>query len=449
MAQNTSGSVLTDYLSDMDWVTPLWSKKLYKPFDDQNADLMLELLAQPSAYEIVGNQTGQHFEEDRYLMFVSVNADVAAAPEMTFVVPAGELVDGVPYVVAGNVLMNSVTKARYVVTEVAGASVTIIPLLSATSEALTTATKFIIYTDTRAEASEGPVAQRSGVTAYTWNTQIIRTAAQMSGTALTNELKTVTGMNGGKGGVRAEYTTQAQYRNLLYCVGALMFGIKQDNLDIDQFSLGTTDGLDVSIVNRGQNIDTAGAAIDETQFYAMTDLLETQGDTSAYTFWGSKKRNDEIEINFKEYLANTNLSNTAITYAEHAFGSSEKIKGMESTFGFNKIILSGKEFYIRKLSLLSDPRTYNIQGVVNNPFQDLGYLIPMGKGRIQDGKGNSLLAPYISVKNRSYGEDRYMRIFETGAMANQNKTRKDELVVDCITDFGYDFACINKFGAFR
>ena len=148
-------------------------------------------------------------------------------------------------------------------------------------------------------------------------------------------------------------------------------------------------------------------------------------------------------------MANTNLSNTAITYAEHAFGSSEKIKGMESTFGFNKIILSGKEFYIRKLSLLSDPRTYNIQGVVNNPFQDLGYLIPMGKGRIQDGKGNSLLAPYISVKNRSYGEDRYMRIFETGAMANQNKTRKDELVVDCITDFGYDFACINKFGAFR
>lgn len=450
---NTQGQVTTGYLSTADWITPLWSKKLYKPFGNQNADFMLELLAQPSAYEVVGNTTGEHFEEDRFHTFLSVNANVAAPGAglaMTFVVPAGQLVDGLPYVVEGNVLMDSFTKAQFVVSVVNGANVTIVPTQSTTNQALTAAsTKFIIFTDTRVEASEGPDAQKSGVTSYDWQTQIIRTAASMSGTALTTSLKAVTGQNGGKGGVYSEYTRQMEFRNLLYCTGALLFGAKQTNTAVESFSLGLTDGMDTVISQRGQNIDTAGADIDETQFYAMTDLLVTQGDTQAYTMWASKKRTDEIEINFKDYLANTNLNNTVQTYAEFAFGSSDKIKGLESTFTFNKIILSGKEFYIRQLSILNDPTTYNISGVTNNPFQDLAYIIPMGVTNVMDKKGNSVLSPFVSVKNHSEGENRYMRIWDTGAMSASNKTRKDELIVDCLTDFGYQFACVNQFGAFR
>jgi hypothetical protein len=367
---------------------------------------------------------------------------------LTFAVPAGQLVDGVPYVVAGNVLMDSATKARFVVTEVNGANVTIIPSILGTNQGVTTSTKFIIFTDTRVEASEGPDAQKSGVTSYSWHTQTIRNAVSMSGTALTSALKTE-GLNGGKGGVYSEYTRQLEYRNLLYCTGALLFGAQQTNPAVEQFSLGMTDGLDTVVFQRGQNIDTAGAAIDETQLYAMTDLLVTQGDAQAYTMWGSKKRTDEIEINFKEYLANTNLGNTAMSYAEFAFGSSDKIKGLESTFTFNKIILSGKEIYIRQLSMLNDPTTYNIQGVTGNPYQDLAYIIPMGVAGVMDKKGDSVLSPFVSVKNHSQGEDRYMRIWETGAMSQNNKTRKDEVIVDCLTDFGFQFACVNQFGAFR
>lgn len=450
---NTQGQVTSGYLSLADWITPLWAKKLYKPFGNQNIDFMLELLAQPNAYEVVGNTEGEHFEEDRFHAFLSVNTDVAASPAgepMTFVVPAGQLVDGVPYVVEGNVVMDSFTKAQFVVSEVNGANVTIVPTQPGTTQVLTAATtKFIIYTDTRVEASEGPNAQKSGVTSYTWNTQIIRTAASMSGTALNSSLKTVEGRNGGKGGVYSEYTRQMEYRNFLYSTGALLFGAKQTNTAVEEFSLGMTDGLDTVITQRGQNIDTAGADIDETQFYAMTDLLATQGDAQAYTMWASKKRTDEIEINFKDYLANTNLSNTTMAYAEHLFGSSDKIKGLESTFTFNKIILSGKEFYIRQLSILNDPTTYNIQGVANNPFQDLAYLIPMGVANVQDKKGKSVLSPFVTVKNHSEGEDRYMRVWDTGAMSASNKTRKDELIVDCLSDFGYQFACVNQFGAFR
>lgn len=449
---NTQGQVTTGYLSTADWITPLWSKKLYKPFGNQNADFMLELLAQPSAYEIVGNTTGEHFEEDRFHAFITpAGTGTPSGPgeSVTFNVSAGQLVDGLPYVVEGNLVMDSKTKAQYVVSVVNGAAVTIVPLDPLTEESVTTSTRLIIYSDTRVEASEGPDAQKSGVTSYDWQTQIIRTAASMSGTALTSTLKAVTGQNGGKGGVYSEYTRQMEYRNLLYCTGALLFGAKQTNPDVELFSLGTTDGLDTVVSQRGQNIDTAGADIDETQFYAMTDLLVTQGDTQAYTMWASKKRTDEIEINFKDYLANTNLSNTVQTYAEFAFGSSDKIKGLESTFTFNKIILSGKEFYIRQLSILNDPTTYNISGVTNNPFQDLAYIIPMGVTNVMDKKGNSVLSPFVSVKNHSEGENRYMRIWDTGAMSASNKTRKDELIVDCLTDFGYQFACVNQFGAFR
>jgi hypothetical protein len=450
---NTSGQVTSGYLSTADWITPLWSKKLYKPFGNQNTDFMLELLAQPNAYEIVGNTTGEHFEEDRFHAFVSHSgADVApsaAGEPFDITVPAGQLFDGVPYVVAGNVLINSVTKSRFLVRAVAGATVKIQNNNPASTEGATSASRFAIYTDTRKEGSDGPTPQKSGVTSYDWYTQIIRTAASMSGTALTSELKAVDGLNGGKGGVYSEYTRQMEYRNLLYCTGALLFGAQQENTEFEEFSLGMTNGLDNAITQRGQNIDTAGADIDETQFYAMTDLLVTQGDVQAYTMWASKKRTDEIEVNFKDYLANTNLNNTVQTYAEFAFGSSDKIKGLESTFTFNKIILSGKEFYIRQLSILNDPTTYNIQGVTGNVFQDLAYLIPMGAANVQDKKGNSVLSPYVSVKNHSMGEDRYMRIWDTGAMSANNKTRKDELIVDCLTDFGYDFACVNSFGAFR
>jgi hypothetical protein len=452
---NTSGEITSGYLSAADWVTPLWAKKLYKPYGEQGADLMLEMLAQPNGYEIVGNNTGEWFEEDRFHMYAGVNANVAApaaGAAQTFVIPASEVdaTTGLVYPVVGNMLMHSFTKNQYVITAISGTSVTIVPIKSTTTQALTAGDKFIVYSDTRAESSDGPNAQFSGVTNYTWNTQIIRTAMEASGTVLSTELKAVDGVNGGRGGVYGQFYRGMEYRNLLYMTGAFLFGAKQDNTAVESFSLSTTDGLDVSVTQRGQNIDTAGADIDETSFYAMTDLLETQGATPNYTFWGSKKRVDEIEVNFKDYLTNTNLGATAQMYAEYAFGDATKIKGLEATFAFNQITIGGRNFFIRKLGILSDPRTYNIAGVTNNPFQDLAYLIPMGKTEVKNNKGAGALVPYVTVKNHSYGGfDRYMRIWETGAMANRNQTRKDELIVDCITDCGYQFAAVNQFGAFR
>lgn len=452
---NTSGDISSGWLSAADWVTPLWAKKLYKPYGEQGADLMLELLAQPNGYEVVGNNTGEWFEEDRFHMYAGVNADVAAPGEgaaLTFVIPASEIdpTTGLVYPVVGNTLMHSATMNQYVITAIAGSSVTIVPLLSSTNAGVTAGDKFIVYSDTRPEASEGPDGQFSGVSNYTWNTQIIRTAMEASGTALTTELKAVDGQNGGKGGVYGQFYRGMEYRNLVYMTGAFLFGIKQTNTGADAFSLSTTDGLNTSITQRGQNLDTAGADIDETSFYAMTDLLETQGSTTNYTLWGSKKRVDEIEVNFKDYLTNTNLGATAQAYAQYAFGSSDKIKGLEATFAFNQITIGGRSFFNRKLGVLSDPRTYNIAGVTNNPFQDLAFLIPMGTTPIKDSKGNVSMANYVSVKNHSYGgNDRYMRIWETGAMSQSNKTRKDHVVVDCLTDCGYQFAAVNQFGAFR
>ncbi len=452
---NTSGEINSSWLSSLDWVTPLWSKVLFKPFGDQGADLMLELMAMPNGYEIVGNNEGQWFEEDRFHMFAGVNANVTApgaGNPMTFVIPTAEIDAGTGevYPVVGNLLMHSTTKAQYIITSITGASVTIEPLLATTNQALTAGDKFIVYSDSRGQSSEGPDPQYSGVSNYTWNTQIIRTAMEISGTALSTDLKAVTGQNGGKSGTYGQFYQGMEYRNLLYMTGAFLFGAKQTNPDVESFSLSTTDGLDISISQRGQNLDTAGADIDETSFYAMTDLLETQGSTTNYTFWGSKKRVDEIEVNFKDYLTNTNLGATAQAYAQYAFGSSDKIKGLEATFAFNQITIGGRSFFIRKLGILSDPRTYNIAGVVNNPFQDLAYLIPMGNTPTQDKSGRVSLVPYVSVKNHSAGGvDRYMRIWETGAMAGANKTRKDHLVVDCLTDVGYQFAAVNQFGAFR
>lgn len=418
---------------------------------------MLELLAQPNGYEIVGNREGSWFEEDRFAMFASVNANVAApgaGAAITFVIPLSEVdttTDRV-YPVVGNLLMHSTTKAQYVIQSInqSTRAVTAVPLLASTNQALAAGDKFIVYSDTRTEGSDGPDPQFSGVTEYTWNTQILRTAMNISGTALTTQLKAVEGVNGGKGGTYGQFYRGMEYRNLLYMTGAFLFGAKQDNPDAETLSLSTTDGLDISISQRGQNIDTAGADIDETSFYSMTDLLETQGATTNYTFWGSKKRVDEIEINFKDYLTNTNLGATAQAYAQYAFGSSDKIKGLEATFAFNQITIGGRSFFIRKLGILSDPRTYNIAGVTNNPFQDLAYLLPMGTTAVRNAQGNVSIAPYVTVKNHSFGgADRYMRIWETGAMADSNKTRKDELIVDCLTDCGYQFAAVNQFGAFR
>ncbi len=454
---NTSGEITSGYLSAADWVTPLWAKKLYKPYGEQGADLMLEMLAQPNGYEIVGNNTGEWFEEDRFHMYAGVNANVAApgaGQSINFVIPASEVdpTTGLVYPVVGNLIMHSTTKAQYIIDSINQTTrvVRAVPTLSTTNQALTAGDKFIVYSDSRAEGSDGPNAQFSGVTSYNWNTQIIRTSMLASGTVLSTELKAVEGVNGGRGGTYGQFYRGMEYRNLLYMTGAFIFGAKQNNPDVETLSLSTTDGLDVSITQRGQNIDTSGADIDETSFYAMTDLLETQGANTNYTFWGSKKRVDEIEVNFKDYLTNTNLGATAQMYAEYAFGDATKIKGLEATFAFNQITIGGRNFFIRKLGILSDPRTYNIAGVTNNPFQDLAYLIPMGKTEVKNNKGAGVLVPYVTVKNHSYGGfDRYMRIWETGAMANNNKTRKDELVVDCLTDCGYQFAAVNQFGAFR
>jgi hypothetical protein len=453
---NTSGEISSGYLSTPDWVTPLWSKKLFKPYGDQNADLMLELMAQPNGYEVVGNKTGEWLEEDRFHMFASVNANVAsvaANTPQTFIIPASEVdpITGAVYPVKGNMLMHATSRRQYVITDVVGDAVSILPMDgSSASPALLAGHKFIIYSDTRPEASEGPDGQYSGVSSYTWATQIIRTAMQTTGTVLSTELKAVDGQNGGKNGTYGQFYRGMEYRNLLYMTGAFLFGAKQTNPAVEAFSLSTTDGLDVSIAQRGQNIDTAGAEIDETSFYAMTDLFETQVASTNYTLWGAKKRIDEIEVNMKDYLANTNLAATAQQYATYAFGDSTKIKGLEATFAFNQITLGGRNFFPRKLGILSDPRTYNIEGIANNSFQDLAYLLPMGNTAVKDSKGKDLITPFVSVKNHSFGGvDRYMRIWETGAMANSNKTRKDVLEVDCLTDCGYQFAAVNQFGAFR
>jgi len=395
---NTSGEITSGYLSAADWVTPLWAKKLYKPYGEQGADLMLEMLAQPNGYEIVGNNTGEWFEEDRFHMYAGVNANVAApgaGQSINFVIPASEVdpTTGLVYPVVGNLIMHSTTKAQYIIDSINQTTrvVRAVPTLSTTNQALTAGDKFIVYSDSRAEGSDGPNAQFSGVTSYNWNTQIIRTSMLASGTVLSTELKAVEGVNGGRGGTYGQFYRGMEYRNLLYMTGAFIFGAKQ-----------------------------------------------------------TKKRVDEIEVNFKDYLTNTNLGATAQMYAEYAFGDATKIKGLEATFAFNQITIGGRNFFIRKLGILSDPRTYNIAGVTNNPFQDLAYLIPMGKTEVKNNKGAGVLVPYVTVKNHSYGGfDRYMRIWETGAMANNNKTRKDELVVDCLTDCGYQFAAVNQFGAFR
>lgn len=450
---NSSGSITSGLLSTLDWTTPLWAKKLYAPYGDQGTSMMLDLLAQNQGYDIVGNKTGQWFEDDRTAMFATCNTAVTAAAgaNLVFSLPATEqAADGTVYPVVGNLLMHSFLKTQFVITAIVGLAITVRPLSLTGANTFAVGDKFIVFSDTRPEGSDGPDPQYSGVTAYTWNTQIIRTAATFTGSALVDDVKTVSGVNGGKGGSYSKYTRDMEYRNLLYMVGAFMFGAKQTNTGLESFSLGTTDGLDTAIAQRGQNLDTGTTELDETQFYAMTDLLETQGTNTIYQLWGSKKRIDQIEKNFKDYLANTNLSATAQTYAQYAFGSPEKIKGLEATFAFNQITIGGRTFLIRKFGLLSDPRTYNIAGVTGNPFQDLAYCIPMGNASVKDGQGTETFTKHITVKNRSAnGVNRYMRVWDTGAMSDRNKTRVDNLTVDCLTDFGYQFAAVNQFGAFR
>lgn len=81
-----------------------------------------------------------------------------------------------------------------------------------------------------------------------------------------------------------------------------------------------------------------------------------------------------------------------------------------------------------------------------NPWQDKAWFIPVGSDASDGNKNDDSLGKYVRLVHKP---GRYRKMWYTGAMADRNQTRVDELNIDILSEYAFAFINAIKYGRFH
>lgn len=443
------------FTSTLDLARPLWGSTLYDPYGLIDYKQMMMIMDRSN--EKVGNITGVHYELDRPTTYFQAGAlfTVAGAAPFTQTGPlAATLVnaDGTSAVRVGDLLkLSTGLMPVFRVDSVSGANppvVTLTPLKSGYSTAIPGGANLSYVGRTEKERSSAPGQLVRGTTAYNWYTQISRATVDLSGSAQNIELKPAITMDGRKiAGWNTIQTRDSESAALRDMFNTFLFGTETDSSQANTaVSLSTTAGLDITIQQRGWQINVGAAAVTYANLVTATQNIKAQGLPSEYySMWLANKRNVEIDAFLGTALANSLNPATEKVFESLFFGSNVNHTALKSTFSWQSFEINGVKFAKSELNLLNNPTTFNVNSSTSM-FQNLIYFIPEGQTNMTDGNGKMVKSNYVTLLNRGRYHDRWMYMKERGLMSNGANDGVDQYIVDILTNWGARWVMMNSFG---
>jgi hypothetical protein len=451
VAPNTSGYQQSSILAVSDFVRPDFQTKLFKQYGQFMDDLLL--LKRMQATRPIRNASGGfHFEESFYDTYIEVKADEdTAGAHLEFAI-ANTQVETVGskrtvYVTEGDLIMDMATNTRGQVTRVdipsSGDVIVQAESLTGTSWTVPTAGKqYAIYSNAYDENTGQPNAKSSSWDKFSFKLQTLKTSALITGNAAIDQLFPETDENGNFvgnwGGVQR---TQAEFRHLKSTIGQLILGIESDASGVSQTTHGMMDRF--ATLANGVSVDTASIGIDDLE--ALIDALKPNNPDNNFMGWLCRGINRPLQAALATEFQNANISAVRRQSAEMIFGSAENVESMYATFDFECVVKEGMVFNLRSFDLSYDPQVFGVGGVSGNLFANTAYFMPSGTGVDAQGMTRRHMELAYGV-NGDNGQDRMLKIWETGANAPVPTNDIDNRLTHYLTHFGLDFFSLKQCG---
>lgn len=456
IAQQTN-SVTNGLLANFDVLEPIWSQKLYQPYGGQGLDL-LQMFFDMGAKEAVPQITGEHWEEDRFDTAFTISTSPSAPGDGAniTVTITSSFVDsstGGSYPIEGNLVMHLQSEQRYqIITKSVGAApgyvttLVLRPLLSTTNIAFTAGDTFIIYSNSVPEGSDAQDNQVSFLTKYNWYLQELRNDDSITGTALTDSLKPVYREDGlTLRGYSSLLTAQLEYRHLKAIVGAMLYGRKDDNL-ASTTSLQTTPGM-VDTFNSRAQVEDTGGTLAYADFTALEAKLSQVWATQNYIALLSGRSYGQIQDDVRGDFSNSLMNAVDPQLAQAIFGNGPQAEQLYYNYSIQGLSVNGRSFGTKRVMTFDDVAWAG--ALTASSLQDYGFVMPAGKTTAKNASGADMFTNYITLKYKDYGQNRLMRMWDTGGASRAQNTAKDESNVHVISETGFDFTNIAHCGLFR
>ncbi len=451
VAPNTSGYQQSSILAVSDFVRPDFQTKLFKQYGQFMDDLLL--LKRMQATRPIRNASGGfHFEESFYDTYIQVKADASTTGATLKFTIANTQIETVGskrtvYVTEGDLIMDMATNTRGQVVRVdipSSGDVTVeAESLTGTSWTAPTAGKqYAIYSNAYDENTGQPNAKSSSWDKFSFKLQTLKTSALITGNAAIDQLFPETDEKGNFvgnwGGVQR---TQAEFRHLKSTIGQLILGIESDAAGVSQTTHGMMDRF--ATLANGVNVDTASIGIDDLE--ALIDALKPNNPDNNFMGWLCRGINRPLQAALATEFQNANISAVRRQSAEMIFGAAENVESMYATFDFECVVKEGMVFNLRSFDLSYDPQVFGVGGVSGNLFANTAYFMPSGTGVDAQGMTRRHMELAYGV-NGDNGQDRMLKIWETGANAPVPTNDIDNRLTHYLTHFGLDFFSLKQCG---
>lgn len=383
-----------ELVSSFDVHKPEKLAELFKRFGDQGLGWFTML--DSMGFKLpVAQESYSHFEEDRFIDVLTVNANVAApgaGNDISFVLSSVSLDSNNNYyarlwdtimfpneVIGTIVNINDATPSAPVITVRPNTLTDAIP-------ALTAGQQLIITSNNHSEASGQPESVISGVTEFTNYPQIVKEAFSVSGTEMTNQSwLQLKGMEG------APYywvgQAQADYRYAKSLDGALLFGKGTTNTALVDPATGnpivSTEGLVPAIRRRGNTIVSAPGTWGVPDYDNMTRIFDREGTSMRILSLMGLNKMQENDNALKSYFNNTNIQFAKASASDALFGGNAKL---EAILDFSYLTKSDYTFMFKKMGQFTNPKLYGAEGY---PMKDYALFLPVGK--LKDPKSGKLM----------------------------------------------------------
>lgn len=384
-----------------------------------------------------GNPTYSHYETNRDYPVVqslaAYNAGGAGQSITITLAAASHDADGYAPVQAGMTVVFKDGNTGYVdsVTPTLGAYVMVVFPHDATVTLSVGINEYIVWVANQyAEGTGQPNGLTGSVTEFSNNTQIIKAAYEITGSANTDILWF---KYGGKDWWTYKGETDTQLRFKMNQEFTLL--LQQENTNTANITIANagynTRGLIPDVAQNGINLPHAIGNVNIPFFDNLSDAIKKQFGAREYMLYCGLKARQDVE----NFITNT-MTNGAIVYGSFNGSSDLAIK-----MGFRSFEKSGYTFHLTTADIFSDPQTLGAPGF---NYENLMLGMPMDNGK-DPRTGNVIPSIAMRYKERP-GYSRLNEIWFTGSAGLAVPTNQtDNYVANYRCEVGLETFGINRF----
>lgn len=299
--------------------------------------------------------------------------------------------------------------------------------------AISAGTELVIYTNSFAEGTDQPKGRISRPDKYTFNTQIIKEAFDITGSEMTNALYVEKDSQGNPiGGMYMRGQLEADYRMSLAIDGAGLFAKPVDNPVLVAAEQRKMQGLIPWVIAGGNVATYTSGLLSLSQFdQAVRRLDKNFAPNEMLCLNGI-----DVQLEYDNMFLNLFNSNPII-FAGNGNGQKATDLGVE----LKSITKGGRTFHMQKMGVFSNPKLYGAPGYVT---AGLSVMTPINK--VKDPRSGQNMDS-MSFRYKQLGSySRKMETWPTGSAGEGVKTDGvDNRKINHRSEIGTEFFGANRF----